>query len=186
MTSTMTNQHDSDIFENDTTDNAVPDQEHLESSTSDELSSKVYTEEEYAALMDKLQRLQAEFLNYKKRTEQEKVEFALFANKNLFESMLPIVDTLKNAFKNLPEELNNNAWIQGVEQFYKQFNSFLQNKEVTPISITPGTTPFDPELHEALSSEQIDGKEGIILEVFQDGYMLKDKVLRTAIVKVGI
>ncbi len=181
----MSNKHDSDNFENEM-ESGLADDHSVDSTSGDDTTATVYTAEEYDALMDKLQRLQAEFLNYKKRTEQEKTEFALFANKNLFTGMLPVLDTLQNAFKNVPEELKSNPWIQGVEQFYKQFGSFLQNKEVSPITIIPGETLFDPELHEALSSEQIEGKEGIILEVFQEGYMLKDKVLRTAIVKVGI
>lgn len=141
--------------------------------------------EDYAALMDKYQRLQAEFINYKNRTEQEKRDYATFANKGLILGLLPVADSLHSAQKSIPAEIADHTWMTGFQQFAKQMYSFFESQEVSRMEIVEGETAFDPELHEAIASEESEGKEGIILESYQDGYLLKDKVLRNAKVKVG-
>lgn len=171
---------DQDTHNINETPETTPAENHEESVT-----TSGHTEDEYNALLDKYQRLQAEFINFKNRTEGEKKDFATFANKGLIYDLLPTVDSLHNAIKSIPEDLTDHAWIAGFHQFAKQFQGFLQNQDMEVMTIVPKETAFDPELHEAIASEPSEGFEGIILETYQEGYMLKGKVLRTAKVKVG-
>lgn len=180
---TMSDQHIHD--ENEALENEIPEVDESTEETSDSASAP-QSDDEYAALLDKYQRLQAEFINYKNRTEQEKREFFTFAGKGLILSLLPTADSLQSALKTIPEDLTNHPWIAGFHQFSKQFQNFLASQEVSVMDIIPGETAFDPELHEAIASEPTDGKDGVILENYQDGYLLKGKVLRNAKVKVGM
>lgn len=173
----MSDKHTHDEHEN------IETQENMTQSA--EAAQAAHTDDEYNALLDKYQRLQAEFINYKNRTEAEKKEFATFANKNMILHLLPSIDSLNKAIQSLPEDLATHTWIEGFHQFAKQFQGFLQNEDVTAMEIIPKETAFDPELHEAIASEPAEGLDGIILENYQDGYLFKGKVLRNAKVKVG-
>jgi molecular chaperone GrpE len=127
------------------------------------------------------QRAQADFINYKRRTEEERQDFNRFANANLVLGLLPVLDDLERALSSMPPKLARNEWGEGVRLVERKFKTILEGQGVTPI--TALGEPFDPNFHEALREDK--GKEGIVIEEFQKGYMLGDRVLRPAKVVVG-
>ncbi len=137
-------------------------------------------QKENKELIDHLQRLQAEFDNYRKRVEKEKCEFLAYANRELILSLLPLLDNFELALKN---SKHTEDFVKGVELIYSQFFSLLENFGLK--NIESEGQHFDPNLHEALLTEKSDKPENTILEELQKGYMLNDKVLRTAKVKIA-
>jgi molecular chaperone GrpE len=128
------------------------------------------------------QRAQADFINYKRRTEEERQDLNRFANANLILSLLPALDDLERALDAMPPaKTSKHSWAEGVRLVERNFRSALEAQGLTPIKALG--EPFDPNLHEAL--RQAKGKEGIVIEEFQKGYMLGDRVLRPAKVVVG-
>ena len=127
------------------------------------------------------QRAQADFINYKRRIEQEKDEFCKFANAALTLSLLPILDDLERAFGSIPPRLAKHGWMDGVRLIEQKLRTSLEAQGLTPIKALG--EPFDPRFHEAIRQDK--GKEGIVIEEFQKGYMLNDKLLRPSKVVVG-
>ena len=135
--------------------------------------------EEYLA---NWQRAQADFINYKRRTEEERQDFNRFANANLILSLLPVLDDLERALSSMPPaKTSKHSWMEGVRLVERNFRSAMESQGLTPIKALG--EPFDPNFHEALRQDK--GKEGIVIEEFQKGYMLGDRVLRPAKVVVG-
>lgn len=135
-------------------------------------------DQKIADLTETLQRLQAEFENYQKRTEKQCQDFAKYANQELIKELLPVLDNFDLAIKNSddPEKFR-----KGVELIYSEIHDILERSGLKPI---PADKEFNPELHEALMVEKSD-KDNIILEEFQKGYTLNSKVIRHSKVKVG-
>jgi molecular chaperone GrpE len=135
------------------------------------------------ALQDRLLRIAAEFDNYRKRIERERREQADAAAESLLKDLLPIVDDLERALQ-APAGGDAEAYRAGVELIQRQMLELLRRRGVTPIE-TAGVH-FDPRLHQAVSQEQSDShREGEIIEEFRRGYMLGDRLLRAAMVKVA-
>lgn len=128
------------------------------------------------------QRAQADFMNYKKRVEQEKNEVTDFANAALILNLLPVVDDLERAFASLPSKLQTLSWVDGIRLIYRKLQAILETHGVVEIK-TKGEN-FDPKFHEAAMYE--DGaEEGVIMDELQKGYKLKGRLLRPAVVVVG-
>lgn len=121
----------------------------------------------------------AEFENYKKRTTKEKDEIYAFANGEMLKQLLPVFDNLDRAKAvEDPEKLS-----EGIVMILRLFDEALAKLDIKEIESLG--REFDPNLHEAIFHEDIDGEpENIITEVFQKGYMIGDKVIRHAMVKV--
>jgi molecular chaperone GrpE len=134
--------------------------------------------EEYLA---NWQRAQADFINYKRRTEEERQDFSRFANANLILGLLPVLDDLERALNHMPHKSVKHSWADGISLVARKFREVMEAQGLTPIKALG--EPFDPNFHEAL--RQGKGKEGIVIEEFQKGYMLGDRVLRPAKVVVG-
>jgi len=140
--------------------------------------------EETAKAQDYLsnwQRTQADFINYKKRTEQERSEMGRFANAALMLSLLPIVDDLERALDNVTDKLRGMTWVDGIELIYRKLRATLEGQGLSEIKAVGET--FDPNYHEAVL--EVDGEEGKVIEEIQKGYKLYDRVLRPTMVKVG-
>ena len=131
-------------------------------------------------LTESLQRLQAEFENFKKRTEKEKLDFCKYAEKDLITNLLPILDNFELALNNTQE---GSEFIKGIELIYAQLVSELEKKGLEKIESLG--QKFDPYKHEALMQEESKEKEGTILEELQKGYQLNNLIIRTAKVKVS-
>ncbi len=142
--------------------------------------SETSQKEKIKELTETLQRLQAEFENYKKRIDKEKGEFVKYSKHEVIAKILPILDSFKLAIKNAK---NNPNFLKGVELIFSQLYSTLESEGLRPIEALG--KKFDPYKHEVLMQETSDKEEDIVLEELQKGYMLNDKVLRHTKVKVS-
>lgn len=127
------------------------------------------------------QRAQADFINYKRRSEQEKEEIVKFANTALLLNLLPVLDDLERAFAAIPPELADADWVTGIRLIERKLWAVLELQGLSPIKALG--EPFDPHLHEALRQEK--GKDGIVVEEMQKGYKFHDRVIRPSKVAVG-
>jgi len=144
----------------------------------EELQKKLEEAENKAAeYLQMAQRLQADFDNFRKRTQRENEEFKTFATAGLISELLTIEDDLDRALDNAKEE---NDFVIGVRGIRQNLMKVLESKGLTEI---PTDGKFDPNCHEALCIVEAD-TDGDIAEVFQKGYRLGNKVLRYSKVKV--
>lgn len=127
------------------------------------------------------QRAQADFVNYKRRIEQEREETSKFANAMLMLNLLPVLDDLERAFTSIPLHLAQMTWIDGITLIERKLYSSLEAQGLSQIKALG--EPFDPNFHEAVMHGK--GKEGIVVEEMQKGYKLYDKVIRPSMVIVG-
>jgi molecular chaperone GrpE len=128
-----------------------------------------------------LQRNQADFSNYRRRTEQEKAELGKYANFKLFCDILPVLDDIDLALNHIPEEYAKHDWVEGVRLVERKFRTILEKQGVKPVCALG--MAFDPNLHEAIKHEK--GEEGAVIAEVQKGYTLGDKLLRPSRVIVG-
>ena len=126
--------------------------------------------------LNQLKYLQADFDNYRKKFEKEKKDIIKLANENLIKEFLIVLDDLERAQK---ENENN----KGLSLLYKNFLKILEKNGLKQIESLG--KKFNPILHEVLTKEESEEDEGIILEEFQKGFMLKDKVIRPSKVKIS-
>ena len=131
-----------------------------------------------------LQRLQAEFDNYRKRTLKEKEELVKYASEQVVEALLPVLDNFERALESAKNKQDFASFAQGVEMIFRQMQNILAKEGLAPIDAVG--RPFDPNVHEAVM--QVDSEEypenTVVAEV-QKGYYLKDKVLRPSMVQVS-
>jgi molecular chaperone GrpE len=127
------------------------------------------------------QRSAADFVNFKRRVEQERGESARFASAALVINLLPVYDDLQRAVSTVDANLAGLNWVQGIIAIERKFTNLLNAMDVTEVDAEG--QQFDPALHEAVARQP--GEEGKILHVVQRGYKLGDKVIRPAMVIVG-
>lgn len=140
--------------------------------------------DEIAGLKDQLQRLAAEFDNYRKRTEEEKRQLFQLAQAQTLLELAPVLDNFRRATEHLPEHLKADNWVTGVLYIEKQLEAILDRFWIKKIK-TIGEK-FDPRLHEAVASEAVEAKEpGTIIAEVESGYMVGETVLKPAKVKVS-
>ncbi|MGE6227555.1 nucleotide exchange factor GrpE [Paenibacillus chitinolyticus] len=133
----------------------------------------------------RLLRAQADFDNFRRRTRQEKEEFAKYASLKLIEQMLPVIDNFDRALVSSRETQDFEALTKGIEMVYRQLEQVMTQEGLTPIEAVG--QPFNPEFHQAIMQvESNEHEEGIVVEEVQKGYMLKDKVIRPSMVKVSM
>ncbi len=129
------------------------------------------------------QRAQADFLNYK-REEAERIRKVLdYALEEWISKVLSILDYFEIAEKNIPDELKNNANVDGILRIKNQFVEFLKNEAVEGIKTTGEM--FDPNFHEAVDIVESEKESGRIIEEIQKGYLIQGKILRAAKVRVA-
>ena len=136
-----------------------------------------------ADLLDKQQRMAAEFQNSRRRQERQLTEEIERANTHMVKRLLPVVDDFDLAFANVPADLDAGAsWVEGFRQIQKKLHALLEDEGVTRIR-TEGE--FDPMLHEAIVSvPSEDAPSGHILDTLRAGYEYKGRVLRAALVRI--
>ena len=140
--------------------------------------------DEIKALQDKYLRLAAEFDNYKRLSLREQRDSARFANEGLLKELLPILDNLERAVRSSKEKQRRDGLIQGVELTLKQFMETLAKFGVRPIASVGQA--FDPSRHEAVARvESNTVPAGSVVDEFQRGYYLHDRILRPAMVTVS-
>lgn len=153
---------------------------HQDTDTNELLSKRIKD------LEDALLRSQAELLNFKKRKDEETARILKYAETDILEGFLPILDNFERAISmdnnNFGDETSK--FLEGFRMVYKQTKSLLEKFEVKEIECLG--KEFDPTYAQAVIVEKDEDKEpGVVLEVFQKGYMYKDRVLRIAMVKVN-
>lgn len=142
--------------------------------------------EQNTQLEDALLRSKAEFINYRKRLEEEQSRLLKYANEDLVLETLPTLDNFERAIvmdnDNLEDEVSK--FLSGIKMIYCNLLSTLEKYGVK--AIDGNHKPFDPNYHQAVMTEKIEDMEpGMVIEVLQKGYLLKDKVIRPAMVRVS-
>ncbi|RIK47140.1 MAG: nucleotide exchange factor GrpE [Chloroflexi bacterium] len=153
-----------------------------ERTVADMLAELEQTRQEAAELLDSLQRARAEMVNYRRRMEQEQERLRQRATERLLLKLLPIADDFDRALRSMPQELQSNAWIEGIRLIERKLWAALEGEGVSLMNAVG--TPFDPSLHEAVTLDD-SGTVDTVVEEFQRGYLLNGSVLRPAMVKVG-
>src|SRR6266496_1410177 len=139
-------------------------------------------EQQLGELTADLQRVQADFVNYRTRMEEEKARTAQTAKAATILKLLPVVDNIERAIAQVPSDLAGNTWVQGVSSLGKSLEKSLG--ELGLARITALGQPFDPNLYEAISAEG-DGDHEVVSEELRAGYMLDGRVIRHSLVKVA-
>ena len=151
-----------------------------------ELEEKVVSaQEEAKANYDRFLRVSAEFENYKKRTAREMEDFRKYANESLLKEMLPVVDNLELSIDSANSQAKDKgAIVEGLDLTLKEIRKVFEKFGVMPIEALE--KPFDPAFHQAILQEESgDHPENTVIREFQKGYMLKDRLLRPAMVVVS-
>ena len=140
--------------------------------------------EEVTGLNDKYLRLAAEFDNYKRLAQRDQRDQIRFGNEHLLKELLPVVDNLERAIKSSREGAGSDVLIQGVDLTLKQLTGALTRFYVVPVE-TIGR-PFDPATHQSVTSVASDTvPEQHVVDEFQRGYLLHDRILRAAMVSIS-
>ena len=135
--------------------------------------------------LNHLERLQADFDNYKKRQEKKQREFIEFANERLINNLLSVIDNLERALDSTKNEKDTKAIKEGINNTLKEFSNILNKEGVKPMQSIGHR--FDPYKHEAVMRAETDKySEDTVTEEFRKGYYIKSKVLRPAMVKVAV
>ena len=140
--------------------------------------------EEVTGLNDKYLRLAAEFDNYKRLAQRDQRDQIRFGNEHLLKELLPVVDNLERAIKSSREGAGSDVLIQGVDLTLKQLTGALTKFYVVPVETI--SRPFDPATHQSVTSVASDTvPEQHVVDEFQRGYLLHDRILRAAMVSVS-
>ena len=129
------------------------------------------------------QRTQADFVNYRRRTEQERADLIRSAEASLIHDVLPILDDLERAMVSLPADLRGLTWVDGILLIERKLAAILDQHGLKPIEALG--TEFDPNEHEAVLRDGEPGEATMVTAELQRGYRLHDRVLRPTLVKVG-
>jgi molecular chaperone GrpE len=147
----------------------------------DELSEMRTKADEY---LDGWQRSRAEFANYKKRVERDQSQVYQMAVGSILKRYLDVIDDLERALKNKPQDGDGAVWAEGIELVYRKMLSLLESEGLQQMDANGQI--FDPNFHEAISQEPSrDHESGQIIEVIKQGYMIGERVIRPALVRVA-
>jgi molecular chaperone GrpE len=151
-----------------------------------ELEQKLTRESEQATdYMNRYQRLQADFANFKRRAQQEQEQREQLATAQVISLFLPALDSFERAFATLPESLRGYSWIDGLSLVLMEMQRALQFGGVEPIEVEPGHA-FDPLRHESVGEvESSDYPAGHIAVVLQSGYAVGGRTLRPTLVQLA-
>jgi len=137
-----------------------------------------------AEYLDGWQRARADFINYKKRSEQERADAYQIASADTLRKILPVIDDFDRAMSNVPADKADDDVIKGFSLIHRKFASLLESTGIKVIN--PVGEVFNPAFHEAIGQDETsDVPSGHISAVLQKGYMHGDKVLRPALVRVA-
>lgn len=139
-------------------------------------------EADKAELLDQLKRSQAEFQNFRKRAEREKVEFAEYAGTETVRALLPLLDDFERSLK---VECTDRVYAKGMELIYQRFYDSLKKLGLEPV-VAVGQ-PFDPHVHHAVEMTETDeAPDHTVLDEYQRGYNFKGRLMRAAMVRVAV
>lgn len=145
-------------------------------------AKKPTKDEQLAELTADLQRLQAEFINFKRRSEEERTRAVSAGKEQAVIALLPVLDNIERAVAHEPEDIKDHAWVKGVSAVSKQLGSQLEAIGLVKVGVEG--EPFDPEKHDAVAVDDGDGETEVVSAVLQTGYQFGDQIIRHAMVKV--
>jgi molecular chaperone GrpE len=126
----------------------------------------------------------ADFANFKRRTDEERVTLTRFSNAVLIGKLLSVLDDFDRALESVPAEEANDPWVEGVQLVERKLRNVLESEGVTPIEAVG--QPFDPNLHEAVVHEDTaDHPDNQVIGELQRGYRLHDRLIRPSLVRVA-
>ena len=182
----MTQQEDNQNDQQETTEEYVEDSQiednwEMEDQKASSQEQENLSEDSANPLKEKLARLQADYDNFKKRTERDREEMVFFINSKTFSKVLPRVDDLERILQNTPENLRWNTLYTWVEALYKALIRDIESLWIK--AFISKWQSVDPERHDVMT--QVPGEEWIIVDEFEKWYLLGDRVIRHAKVVVG-
>lgn len=170
------------IIEDNETIEEVPDTDKSTANTDELMIASLKQEAEKAH--DLWQRARADFQNYKRRTEREKADALRKISSDVLSKILPIIDDFERASSNIPEEIQDNAWVSGTLLIQGKFQKLLDEYDIEIID--PVGEEFDPNFMEAIGvDDDTDFESGHVTITLQKGYRNGDRVLRSALVRVA-
>jgi molecular chaperone GrpE len=146
-------------------------------------TKKVQLEKERDDFKDKWMRTLAEYDNFRKRSEKEKSDWIKFSNEKIILDFCDVLDNFERALATNVDIKNFKSYVKGVDLIFQQFNAVLKKNEVIKIDVEG--KEFNPNYHEALSALPSTKKKNTIIGVIQNGYIMKDKVIRYSKVAVS-
>lgn len=166
--------------------NSTDDKKHKKSKKDNKLKEELKVAlDTIKDLNDKLLREKAEAINYRKRKDEEVSKLLKYKDEELVTEMLPIIDNFESAIKmddtNLDDEVSK--FLEGFKMIYGNLLTVLEKNDIRPIDGID--KPFDPAYHQAVMTEVCDKAKGTVVDVLRKGYILKDKVIRPAMVKIS-
>ena len=166
-------------LENENIEDVVKEEEVQDDSQ--EVANDSSDDEKYQDLMDKFMRLQADFANYKRRTEAQKTEYVELGVKKIVNDLLPVLDNFERALDSIEEK---DSTYDGILMIKNQLTDVLKKEGIVEMKALG--EEFDPTYHHAVLTEDSDEYDsGYVIEVLQKGYLINDKTLRPAMVKVS-
>ena len=166
-------------LENENIEDVVKEEEVQDDSQ--EVANDSSDDEKYQDLMDKFMRLQADFANYKRRTEAQKTEYVELGVKKIVNDLLPVLDNFERALDSIGEK---DSTYDGILMIKNQLTDVLKKEGIVEMKALG--EEFDPTYHHAVLTEDSDEYDsGYVIEVLQKGYLINDKTLRPAMVKVS-
>ena len=166
-------------LENENIEDVVKEEEVQDDSQ--EVTNDSSDDEKYQDLMDKFMRLQADFANYKRRTEAQKTEYVELGVKKIANDLLPVLDNFERALDSIGEK---DSTYDGILMIKNQLTDVLKKEGIVEMKALG--EEFDPTYHHAVLTEDSDEYDsGYVIEVLQKGYLINDKTLRPAMVKVS-
>ncbi|OHW62551.1 protein GrpE [Andreesenia angusta] len=178
----MTDIEKEEIIESEEETAEVEGEETVEATESPENSELEKLSAELEEAQNSKLRLQADFDNYRKRVEREKQSLINYAVEGMVSELLPVIDNFERALE--VKEADFEGFYQGVEMIKNQFIEALKSQGLEEIEALD--QPFDPNYHNAVSQmESEDHDSDIVVQVFQKGYKIKDKVVRPSMVVVS-
>jgi molecular chaperone GrpE len=150
----------------------------------DNMEEELEAERQRAAeYLDQAQRARAELVNYRRRTEEELARMQRQAGERIISRLLPAIDDLDRAIESMSEQERSSSWGEGIRLVQRKIWSTLESEGVSAIESLG--KPFDPSMHEAISMQEGANGATIVVQEYQRGFMLGDRVLRPAMVVVG-
>lgn len=173
------NQFEEELAETEDVNDDVLDDEGAGEDETEVIEKLIAQRDDY---LDQLQRSRAEFINYRKRTEAEKLKLGEMFTASTIGKFLPVIDDWDRAMAAVPEDEHDDNWFKGIQMIQTKFHQLLEQTGVKEVDGVGSN--FDPSIHEAVATEP--GSRGeVVVEVYQKGYKLGDTLLRAAMVKTG-
>lgn len=159
----------------------MADTDQPENTTGEEMEGVAAAEQKAEDYLARLQRTQADFVNYKRRVEQERSEFIRQASAETILAILPVLDDLDRAIESVPGDIKKHSWVDGIRHISRKLHTALESRGLKRIESVGKA--FDPNFHE--SAALAPGKEDMVVEEIKPGYCLYDRVIRPCTVLVG-